>query len=199
MKVITVNTNPLSYSCKVYLLLGTWNTLDDVNTVIDTGADGYIIDQIKKINTGVGKKPVNNVIITHDHFDHTGGIRQLKEEFGVTVYAKTRFNPLVDKVLEDNQQIRIADRYFTVLHTPGHSSDSISLYCDAERMLFSGDTNLLVRDSTGTFTPEYAETLKRLAKLKLDIIYPGHGEPMKENPGGILHYSLNNVLKSKIV
>lgn len=183
----------------MYLLLGTWNTLDDVNTVIDTGADEYIVDQIRKINTGVGKKPINNVIITHDHFDHTGGIKHLKEAFGANVYAKTRFNPLVDKVLEDNQQVRVADRYFTVLYTPGHSSDSISLYCDAERMLFSGDTNLLVRDTTGTFTPEYVETLKRLSKLKLDIIYPGHGEPMKDNPGGILQYSLNNVLKSKIV
>lgn len=72
MKVFQLAQNPEKYSCRSYLILGTWSTLDDVNTVIDPGIDGSIIDQIEKIYTGVGKKPVDLVVLTHNHFDHAG-------------------------------------------------------------------------------------------------------------------------------
>lgn len=199
MKIIRLKTNPFIYSSNVYLLLGTWNTLNDINTLIDTGGDSYIINEIKKINTGVGKKPVEKVVLTHNHFDHTGGLKSIKEEFNPIVYAKIITNGTVNDTLYDNQVIRIADKFFTVLYSSGHSSDSISFYCEEDGVLFSGDTNLLIRDMTGTYTMEYIDTLQRFARLKITTIYPGHGDPITENPVDMLKFSISNALRSKII
>ena len=68
MKVICLKRNSMKYTCNAYLILGSWNSLQDTNTLIDVGIDASIINEIEKINTGVGKRPVEQIIITHEHF-----------------------------------------------------------------------------------------------------------------------------------
>lgn len=197
MKVICLKSHPTQYSGRSYLLLGTWNTLDDVNTVIDTGTDDFIINEIETINTGVGKVPVNKVILTHNHFDHMGGAVHLKEKYHCTVYANILTGDLVDVTLHDGEEIRLADKYFTVIHSPGHSSDSLCLYCAEDRVLFSGDTPLLITDLSGSYTDGYVNALQRLAWLDIKVIYPGHGPPILEHAGKMIQWSLSTVLKSR--
>jgi glyoxylase-like metal-dependent hydrolase (beta-lactamase superfamily II) len=110
--------------------------------LIDVGTDGYIIDEINKINTGVGKKRVSQVIITHEHFDHAGGIKAIRDEFTPTVYAYKKI-PGVDEVVKDFMKLRIGDQDGTIISIPGHSNDSICIYCEEDKTLFSGDTPLL--------------------------------------------------------
>ncbi len=79
-----------------------------------------------------------------------------------------------------------------VLHTPGHSRGSICLYSESEGILFSGD---LVRNEGGVlegppppFTPDprlAAASLKRLASLDFDMLFPGHGEPILRGAGAL--------------
>jgi glyoxylase-like metal-dependent hydrolase (beta-lactamase superfamily II) len=197
MKVICLKSHPTQYSGNSYLLLGTWNTLDDVNTVIDTGSDDFIIKEIETINTGVGKVPVNKVILTHNHFDHMGGAVHLKKKYHCTVCANIFSGDLVDVTLRDNEDIRLADKYFTVIHSPAHSSDSLCLYCKEDRVLFSGDTPLQIMDATGSYTDEFVDTLQRLTRLDISVIYPGHGPPVRERPGEMIQLSLNTVLKCR--
>lgn len=199
MKVIRLKTNPNIYSGNSYLLLGEWNTLNDINTLIDTGTDDYILGEISKINTGVGKKPIEQVILTHNHFDHSGGLTALKEKYKLRVFAAQALNGLVDEILSDGRVLRGADNYLEIILSPGHSSDSICIYCKNEMILFSGDTNLLIRDTTGTYTGDFVNTLQRLSELKLKTVFPGHGDPITEKPEEMIKMSLKNVMRSKLV
>ena len=52
MKVLKLTGNTKIYTGNSYLVLGNWNRLDDVNTVVDAGSDGSIIHDIEEINTG---------------------------------------------------------------------------------------------------------------------------------------------------
>jgi glyoxylase-like metal-dependent hydrolase (beta-lactamase superfamily II) len=199
MKIICLKTNPTIYSGNSFLLLGSWSTLDDVNAVVDTGSDDYIIKEIETIYTGVGKVPVNKVILTHNHFDHMGGATHLKKKYNCTVYAKIFTDHIVDEILQDEAEIRLADKIFTVIYTPGHSTDSLCLYCKEEQILFSGDTTLQIRDETATYTKGFVGTLKRLSALSIKTIYPGHGKPIHEFAEEMIHDSLAIVLNCKVI
>lgn len=120
-------------------MLGSWNRLKDINTLIDTGTDGSITEQIEKINTGIGKVAVDQVVLTHNHFDHSGRLSAIVKKFSPKVYAFSP-GPYVTNLLREGQLIKIADQDFRVIHCPIHSEDSICFYCEAEGVLFSGDT-----------------------------------------------------------
>ncbi|WP_224982960.1 MBL fold metallo-hydrolase [Geomonas agri] len=196
MKIVPLKKSPATYSCNSYLILGDWNRIDDVNTVIDPGVDSYIVGQIAEISTGFGKQPVEQVLLTHNHFDHTSGVAAIKAAFGCRVLAY-RHGVGVDEVLHDRQFIRAGDDFLQVLHTPGHSSDSICLYAPAAQALFSGDTQVRVRGEGGSYTEEYVEALKRLCGLKVKCIYSGHDEPVLDGGREILLKTLAEVLKAQ--
>ena len=196
MRVIELTPKPSIYTCRSYLLLGDWNVLGDVNTLIDPGTDGSVIDQIEALSTGCGKVPVEQVILTHNHFDHAAGAEIFKQRYGARVYAWCDGKE-VDELLRDGQIIKAGDEQLQVMHTPGHSSDSICLYNITHRILFSGDTQLRIRTAGGVFAPEYIETLKRVSTLRLDTVYSGHDEPITHNAEGIILETLRNVRNSK--
>jgi glyoxylase-like metal-dependent hydrolase (beta-lactamase superfamily II) len=199
MKVIKLNTNPKIYSGNSYLLLGAWNTIDDINALIDSGSDNYIVEEIEKLYTGVGKNPVDKVVLTHNHFDHLGGALAVKNEYKAKVYAKIYSGDVVDYLVNDGDAIKLAEREFLVIHSPGHSTDSICLYCEEEQVLFSGDTTLQIRNSNDSYTEDYLETMQKLAMLKIKVIYPGHGDPITYDPEGMLRITCKNVSESKII
>lgn len=198
MKIITLKSNPKVYSCFSYFIRGDWNTLSDINTLIDVGTDGSIIPEIMEIYTGVGKRRVEQVIITHEHFDHFGGIKPIIKEFNPNIYAYNKLTPNTTKVY-DNMDIKIGDRDAIILCTPGHSNDSICIYCEEEETLFSGDTPLFIKAPGGTYFEYFIDVLKRLTKLKIKNIYPGHDEPILGNAQDIIKFSMRNVLKSKFI
>ncbi|MCG6535462.1 MAG: MBL fold metallo-hydrolase [Syntrophales bacterium LBB04] len=196
MKVIALEKKSDSiYSCISYLVLGSWNRLNDVNTLIDVGTDGTITEEIEVMNTGVGKKQVDQVILTHNHFDHSAGLPAIIEKFSPRVYAFTP-GPYVTHLLTDGQLLAIGDRYFQVMHCPIHSDDSICLYCEEEGVLFSGDTQLIVRHPGGTYSEIFVELLKRLSRLHITAIYPGHDHPITKKVKERIYETLSNVTKS---
>ena len=189
-----LNNNNGVYTCNVYLVLGTWNALEDVNTLVDTGSDGNLLPEVEKIYTGVGKKGVDRVILTHDHFDHSGGLPAINKKYKPEVYAFSgdhmKYLPLTD-----GQIIRMGDRDFEVIHAPGHSSDSICLYCKDERVLFSGDTSIQINSPGGTYEKAFVNALERLSTLDVETIYPGHGSPITRNAEEVLQHTLTIVKK----
>jgi glyoxylase-like metal-dependent hydrolase (beta-lactamase superfamily II) len=197
MKVYKLETNPGIYSSNAYLILGDWNKLEDINALVDTGSDPFIQGHIKRINTGVGKVQLDKIILTHTHFDHIGGVDILQKLYGCQVLAYTKYIEKI-RLIHDGEILHLGDNYFEVIHAPGHSSDSICLYNKSEGILFSGDTQIRINSTDGTYTPEFVNTIKRLAELKISIIYPGHGDPLKENPEGVLQNTLKTVEQSRI-
>ncbi|MDD2499789.1 MAG: MBL fold metallo-hydrolase [Geobacter sp.] len=198
MRVIQLARNPSNYTCRSYLLLGDWNQIDAVNTLIDPGTDGYIMDEIDKIYTGCGKFPVEQILLTHNHFDHAAAAGLLKQKFGAKVYARVP-GPEVDELLKDGQVLRAGDDYLDVLHTPGHSSDSVAFYCQSQKLLFSGDTQLRIRTAGGKYTRDYVDTLLKLTQLDIGLVYSGHDEPFDSDVRSIILNTLQNVRNSEIV
>lgn len=195
MKVITLKKLSQVYTGNAYLVLGEWNRISDINSLVDVGTDETIVDELRGIYTGVGKRPVECVVLTHGHFDHIGGLHAVKAEYGPKVYAHGELEG-IDARLRDGQTIRLGDRDFRVIHTPGHSHDSICLYCEQERVLFSGDTQLEVRTPGGTYSSEYVNVLQYIAGLEIDVIYPGHGRPVTVSVRDVINATLDNISRS---
>ncbi len=196
MKVISLRGNNRVYSCNSYLVLGSWNTLQDINTLVDVGTDGSIIAEIEEINTGVGKRPVEQVVITHNHFDHAGGIKEIKSRYNAKIYAY-KDSEGVDEVLKDGQIIRMGDRDFEVIHTPGHSSDSVCLYCEKEKALFSGDTPVRIMTVGGSYSGEFISAFEKITRRNIHAIYPGHERPIMERAREMMTTTLNNMKSSR--
>jgi glyoxylase-like metal-dependent hydrolase (beta-lactamase superfamily II) len=194
MKIIPLKKSDTVYTCHSYLILGDWNRIEDLNTIIDPGIDGFIIDEIERISTGFGKTPIEQVILTHNHFDHAAGLRDLKLKYKFRVFAFSD-GPGVDELLTDGQFLRVGDDCLEVIHTPGHSSDSICLYAPAEKALFSGDTQLRVRASCETYSNDYVAGLMKLAGREIRSIYSGHDAPLTKDCTEMIQLSLSNLGK----
>ena len=197
MKVVCLEPHPAQYSCSSYLILGEWNRIQDVNTLIDAGVDDFVLNEIAGLSTGIGKKAVEQLILTHGHFDHHAGAKFVKEKYCCKVYG---FSPLeiVDEILTDGQTIRCGDQDMEVIHTPGHSNDSICLYCKKQEILFSGDTPLFIKTIGGSYTEEFVKALENISKRKISKVYPGHGLPIMERVGELISDTLRNVYQSQI-
>ena len=183
------------YSSNVYLVRGDWNAIADVNTLIDVGNDPAVIERVRATPTGVGKTPVEQVVLTHGHFDHAALLPAIREAFHPVVYAHSAFVK-ADHVLEDGQTLRCGDRMFEVFHTPGHSNDSICLYCQEDGVLFVGDTPVIIRSTDGSYEEDFIQALERLCRKDVKAIYFGHGAPLFDDCNARLRSSLRNVTKA---
>jgi len=192
MKIENLTANSTCYTSNVYLILGDWNSLDDVNTLIDVGRDPSIIRMIKNRWTGVGKKPIDQVILTHCHYDHAGLLSEIRAAFNPMVYAYSSFKE-ADRYLKGGELVRIADRTFEIIHTPGHSNDSICIYCEQDGVLFSGDTPLNIITVGGSYRDDYVQALAKLAAKNVRAIYSGHDSPITKRARETIWNSLANV------
>ncbi len=193
MKIFNLTSNSKVYTSNAYLILGSWNALADVNTLIDVGRDVSVIERIKEINTGVAKKKVAQVVLTHSHFDHVGALKLIKKEYSPAVYAFSESLDGVDHILKDGDNLKIGDRNFEVIHTPGHSCDSICLYCEEDGAVFAGDTPLIINSCGGTYERPFVDALKKLSRRSIKVIYFGHGPPLLKNCNARLKSSLQNI------
>lgn len=167
--------------------------------IIDPGDDAEYIEQVV-LSSGIVPKLI---IATHGHFDHILAVNELqlafkipflinkKDEFLVKsmkkraeffLKRKIDLNPIVNRFLEERQEMSVGEGKFIVFATPGHTPGSISLVCKNPKIAFVGD--LLFKDGTfGRSDHEYSnsEDLKKsVSKIyslaKGTVFYPGHGE-----------------------
>lgn len=178
MRVILLKNSGQLYSSNVYLVLGDWSAIGDVNALIDVGRDPAVLDALELAPTGVGKRAVEQVVLTHGHYDHVELLGAIRDRFQPTVCAFHGGVEGVDRVLRDGDELQAGDRTFEVLHTPGHSSDSICLYCPEEGVLFAGDTTLLIHSADGTYEESFAAALEKICARNVRAIYFGHGAPL---------------------
>lgn len=142
--------------------------------------------------------PVALIVLTHHHPDHAEGAHRLRAMTGAPV---TAFEP---DLCSGALPLRDGDRHdeggldWQVLHTPGHSGDSVCLLLAAERVVLTGDT-VLGRGTTVVAHPDgrlgdYLASLQRLRQASvgtIDMILPGHG-PIGQNPLQMLDFYLQH-------
>ena len=121
---------------------------------------------------------VNFAVATHNHFDHTSTLQELAKKLNAKVVAHEKSPIPRDLSVKDGDTLNIGQRSVKVLHTPGHTEDSICLY-DGEN-LFTGDTLFIGNcgriDLPGGSSEKMFRSLHDVI-LKLPpatMIYPGH-------------------------
>jgi len=142
--------------------------------VVDSGWETKpILEEAKRSGARI-----EYVIATHNHFDHSATLGELAEAAGANTAAHESSPLSVDLRLRGGQKIRLGKSELEVLHTPGHTEDSICLYDGTD--LFTGDT-LFVGTFGRTDLPggsavklfhSIQGTIMKLPPSAL--IYPGH-------------------------
>ncbi|RIX53080.1 MBL fold metallo-hydrolase [Paenibacillus nanensis] len=192
-KVETFTLGPLQTNA---YLLSVTDGEQERSIVIDPGMNP------KRLLDRIAGTQVEAILLTHAHFDHMGGVDEVRKLANCPVYihdleadwlTDPRKNgsmrwqdvtpPLstdpAEFALAEGQELKLIGHTFRVMHTPGHSPGSVSFLCGQH--LFSGD--VLFRQSVGrTDLPGgrerdlYDSIRWKLYKLPDDtLVYPGHG------------------------
>ncbi len=141
-----------------------------------------------------GVRPVA-LVLTHTHWDHIGDVAALVDRFAVPVLVheiererveRPSGGPIdikpakVSRTLSEGDEVVLGRHTFAVMHTPGHSPGQISLYSEADGVMFGGDTlfpNGYGRvDIPGASEDATLATIRRLLTLPDQVrVYTGHG------------------------
>lgn len=128
------------------------------------------------------------VLLTHCHFDHVGGVKELAAQTDCRVYLCGRdlsLPPMLTagqlyytNTYAEGEKLSLAGLELTVLETPGHTPGSVCLLC--EDAMISGDTLFAGScgrtDLPGGDSRAMRQSLKRLAALEKNYqVFPGHG------------------------
>jgi len=132
---------------------------------------------------------INAIYLTHTHFDHIDGIPMVRERSGnVPIYVHRLGVEVIAEqknitAVEDQDLVTLNNHLITVLHTPGHSDDSICLYIPAEQAdsaipkVITGDTLFVggCGRTSATKVKDLYESLLELKNLPPEtFVYPGH-------------------------
>ena len=178
MEIKTMPIGSLQTNC--YMV---WEDGSDTCILIDPGYEPeLLLEQVR-----LQRKTLEAILLTHGHFDHVGGVKQIAAETGCKVYicAEELKQPLrysdglhyTDTVAEGDV-LELAGLTLQVLHTPGHTPGCVCYLCGDT--LFSGDTLFAGTcgrtDLPGGDFKAIQASLQRLAALEGDLrVLPGHG------------------------
>jgi glyoxylase-like metal-dependent hydrolase (beta-lactamase superfamily II) len=150
---------------------------DDVTREAAVVDSSFNAGEITRILTAENLK-LKYVISTHGHSDHTAGNEELRSTFGAKTVAHKLSRINADFTVDDGDVIRVGTLPLKVIHTPGHTPDSICLLVGNK--LLTGDT-LFVGECGRTDLPGgnsrsmYDSLFDKLLTVSDDVeVYPGH-------------------------
>ncbi len=199
----------MDFDSNVYLLTG------EDPILVDAGTGMHHKDILKWLSFTVNKGKVRRIVLTHRHYDHAGGAAALAKELGAEVLMHpldapavregdprqtlsymfgTNSQPVDVTELEEGQVLSTGESNYEVIHTPGHTSGSISLYDREARVLLPGDTVFVGGIGrwdlpSGNFD-QLLGSVKKLLSLAPQEIYPGHGDFSQNGATRILEEAL---------
>jgi glyoxylase-like metal-dependent hydrolase (beta-lactamase superfamily II) len=164
-------------------------TLDGTRTYIVGNARVAVIDpgpllpkHLDAVADAVGSGVLASVLLTHTHPDHADGATALAQKLGTSVQH-----------IEDGVEIPTDAGPLVALATPGHTSDHVSYWHGSSRSLFCGDLMMGGLDTALVAPPEgdlqqYLDSLELIRSLSPAVIYPAHGDPMKDADATVQRY-----------
>jgi glyoxylase-like metal-dependent hydrolase (beta-lactamase superfamily II) len=201
MKVYVITG--MEYDSNIYLITG------KIPTIIDTGTGFHSRMVLQKLQLYLQPPTIRQIILTHEHFDHVGGVPELQKatqgnakiialasvvqklKDGKSSFAEmlggTMPSITVDLPVSGGEHITVGDDACEILAAPGHSPGCLCLYEEHSRSLFSGDT-VFAHGGFGRYDFPGGDfktlllSIERLAALDVDNLYPGHG-PIVEHHG----------------
>lgn len=199
LHVETIVVGPIETNCYVIWLAGEENCW-----IIDPG--GFA----RPVKAAVDRRNLKPelIVITHGHWDHFFGNNGLRKRWpdlsiavhekdapalpdpgvnlSVSMFGKLVKSPAADRILKDGDKLSLLSAEFEVIHTPGHSPGSISLYCAQQQIVFVGDLIFAGGGVGRTDLPQSStEDLYRSIETLFNrigpetIIYSGHGPPSR--------------------
>ena len=179
--------------------------------LLDTGVGLDVYDPLleKGLSETKGANELQEIVLTHVHQDHIGGVPNVKKRFGELTVSKHIW-PEKDQAydfpltyIEDGAQIETDGVTLRAIHTPGHAKDHLCYYLEEEKSLFTGD---LVLGAGTTVVPEegggliqYMASLRKLLDLDLAVIYPAHGPAIRDPYKKLNEYIAHRELREQQV
>lgn len=181
--------------CKVYLVRGTRR-----NVLIDAGLPfdyPFLVQHLGEL--GIEPGDVDMVLLTHEHMDHIGSAPffprrtiiashasaankiETQDEFVIMngLYGLTPAQFHVDLHVQADTTIDLGGCALRTICTPGHVSGAVCYYEPEQRLLFTADTLFAGGTLGGIFASgnnsDYVASLRRLACMRIDEMFPGHG------------------------
>ncbi|KAJ1960171.1 hypothetical protein IWQ62_004327 [Dispira parvispora] len=177
--------------------------------LLDTGEGkpGYI-PLLDAALAHLGNIEISDIILTHWHRDHTGGLSSLLDRYRSpgnvslalpTVWKRScpEHDPALQQSLkhqtdfwniEDGQVFSVEGATLRAVLTPGHTADHTSFYLEEENSLFAGDCLLGHGSAVFEDLHQYIESLKVLRQLNCGRIYPGHGPVIEDGCSALEAY-----------
>jgi glyoxylase-like metal-dependent hydrolase (beta-lactamase superfamily II) len=195
MKLNVLQIGGVAYDSTIYYL----DTEKPI--LIDTGTGFHNKTTIEKLGEIKSTEKLSKIVLTHNHADHSGGAKELMDEFNVPLYAQPAdAKPLKEgdgattgaamfgfdqpkleiNDLNDDDVVDCGDVQLTVIHTPGHSPGSITLYDPESKSIFCGDLAFMDGgvgrwDLPGGDYKTLVKSYKKVLELEIENFYPGHG------------------------
>lgn len=168
--------------------------------LIDSGT-GRATGKILRNTAAAGIEPrqITSLLLTHCHFDHTGGAKMLRDTLAIPVVCHALDAPYVEagdnavtaadwyaarldpcpvdrKLTGASEAITLGGRTITAIHIPGHSPGSVAYVTTSEGLsvAFAQDVHGPLHRSLLSNASDYQASLKRLIALEADILCEGH-------------------------
>jgi ribonuclease/clavin/mitogillin len=162
------------------------------------GVPGYL-PVLERAMERAGVAAIQEIVLTHGHPDHIGGVRAVRERFGKLRVSKFPW-PEVDasyadlelKPLADGAVVRTEGATLRGVFTPGHAPDHLCFVLEEEQALFTGDNVLgvgttVIPNENGDLG-QYLDSLARLLALAPRRIYPAHGPLIEDGVAKLREY-----------
>jgi len=168
--------------------------------LVDAGCGNSFERLFKKIEKcGIRPEQIEYLLITHCHFDHTGGAQAVMsrtncqsvahildarylEEGDDRVTAASWYGASLEpfmidmKLTGDRQEIQLGNKVISAIHIPGHTPGSVAylIESDGKKVLFGQDVHGPLNESLHSNRQDYIKSLNLLLSLEADILCEGH-------------------------